>query len=324
MKPFKLILVFLLAIFFGCKNATSKKKEKVLEKPKKAVLSKPVVSFTFDDGNTADLAGFPFEKWNNMILSHLEKENLKAVLFIAGRHKSNTKGQFLLKSWNDQGHKIANHSFSHLNFNSKKNTSEIFEDELIKTDLMISKFSNHTKLFRFPYLKEGQNQAKVDSIRNMLNKHNYQNGYVTIDASDWYVDRRLIRKIKKVGLENIDIDTFRDFYVQHILERAKYYEKLSYELNGRHINHTLLLHHNLTSALFLGDLIKEFKEQGWAVIDADKAFQDEIFQNIPKSNFAGESLIYSRAKQSGKYDHVLRYPAEDSRYEKDKMDKLGL
>ncbi|MDY8135414.1 polysaccharide deacetylase family protein [Aquimarina sp. 2201CG5-10] len=298
--------------------------EKALEKPQKVVLSKPLVSFTFDDGNTSNLAGFQFEEWNKMILSHLENENLKAVFFITGWNKSNTKGQFLLKSWNDNGHKIANHSFSHPNFNSEKNTSQVFENELIKTDSIISKLSNRTKLFRFPYLKEGQNQAKVDNIRNILSKHNYLNGYVTIDASDWYIDQRLIRKIKEVGFENVEIDKFKDFYVQHIFERANYYEKLSYEMNGRHVNHTLLLHHNLTSALFLDDLIKKFKEQGWEIIDADNAFQDEIFKSIPKSNFAGESLIYSMAKQSGKHDHLLRYPAEDGQYEKGKMDKLGL
>ena len=39
---------------------------------------------------------------------------------------------------------------------------------------------------------------------------------------------------------------------------------------------------------------------------------------------AGESLIWVLAKQSGKYDSMLRYPAEDERYEKEKMDALGL
>lgn len=324
MKSILLILILLLSIFFGCKNVTSEKREKAPEKTEKVALSKPAVSFTFDDGNTSNIADFQFEKWNNMILSHLERENLKAVFFVTGKNKSNAKGQFLLKSWNNNGHKIANHSFSHPNFSAPKNNSQTFEKELIKTDLIISKLSNHTKLFRFPYLKEGQNQAKVDSIRSILNKHNYLNGYVTIDASDWYVDQRLIKRIKEVGLNKVEIDKFKDFYLQHILDRANYYEELSYEMNGRHINHTLLLHHNLTSALFLGDLIKKFKEQGWEVIDAEKAFQDDIFKNIPKSNFAGESLIYSMAKQSGKYNHLLRYPAEDSRYEKDKMDTLGL
>jgi hypothetical protein len=173
-------------------------------------------------------------------------------------------------------------------------------------------------------LKEGQNPSKVDSIRNILANNDYLNGYVTIDASDWYVDQRLIGRIKEVGIEKTEIARFKDFYVQHIMERANYYEKLSNELNNRHINHTLLLHHNLTSALFLGDLINKFKEEGWELIDADKAYQGKIFEKIPDPNFAGESLIWSMAKQSGKYDRSLRYPAEDSRYEKKKMDELGL
>ena len=324
MKRIQTTILLLLTVAIGCKNSTSDKTEKLSENLEKVIETKPSVSFTFDDGNTSNLAGFGFEEWNKMILSHLEKENLKAVFFVTGKNKSDKKGQFLLKSWNDNGHKIANHSFSHPNFNSEKNNSNIFEKELKRTDIIISKFSNSIKLFRFPYLKEGQNQAKVDSIRSILDANNYLNGYVTIDASDWFIDQRLIDRIKEVGFENTETDKFKDFYIEHIIERASYYEKLSYEINDRHINHTLLLHHNLASALFLGDLIEKFKEKGWEVTNADKAYQDQIFDNIPKSDFAGESLIYSLAKQSGKYQESLRFPAEDSRYEKDKMNKLGL
>lgn len=41
-------------------------------------------------------------------------------------------------------------------------------------------------------------------------------------------------------------------------------------------------------------------------------------------NPAGESLIWSLAKESGKYEDELRYPAEDSRYEIPKMKELGI
>lgn len=327
MNQIRPIFLFLLVIFFGCKDSKSTKTEqteKQVEKTEKIPVTKPTVSFTFDDGNTSNLAGFQFEEWNKMILSNLENENLKSVFFVTGKNKSDKKGQFLLKSWNDNGHKIANHSFSHPYFNSEKNDSYLFESELNKTDSIISNLSNVVKLFRFPYLKEGQNPSKVDSIRNILANNDYKNGYVTIDASDWYIDQRLITRIKEVGIEKTEIDVFRDFYVQHIMERANYYEKLSMELNGRHINHTLLLHHNLTSALFLDDLINKFKEEGWELIDADKAYEDKIFKKIPDPNFAGESLIYSMAKQSGKYGKSLRYPAEDGRYEKTRMNELGL
>lgn len=311
-------------VLLGCKPSSEKKSEQLPIAGDENENARPTVSFTFDDGSTSDIAGFAFKDWNQMILSHLEKEDLNAVFFVTGVNKRDEKGTFLLKSWNDKGHNIANHTFSHPNFNAETNSSELFEWELLQTDSIISKFGNSIRLFRFPYLKEGQHPAKVDSIRNVLAKHNYSNGYVTIDASDWYVNHRLINRIKEVGLEHTDLDKFRDFYVAHILDRADYYEKLSYEINQRHIDHTLLLHHNLTSALFLGDLITAFKKKGWAVVDAESAFQDKIFQEVPGPEFAGESLIYSLAKQTGKYDQILRYPAEDSRYEKDRMDELGL
>lgn len=316
-----LVLLLLLTVFFGCKNSTNQKTARITE-PK--TTAKPTVSFTFDDGITYGIAGFNLAEWNEMILSHLEKENIQAVFFVTGENKLDTKGQFLLKSWNDKGHKIANHSFTHPNFNSEKNSSLLFEEELLKTDSVISKFSNGIKLFRFPYLKEGGNKLKVDSIRNLLAENNYLNGYVTIDASDWYINQRLIDRIKEKGFDKAEINRFKDFYLQHLMERANYYEKLSFAMNQKHIDHTLLLHHNLTSALFLGDLIEKFKSEGWNVISAANAYQDEVFNEIPQPEFAGESLIWSKAKQSGAFETSLRYPAEDSRYEKKKMDILGL
>jgi hypothetical protein len=45
---------------------------------------------------------------------------------------------------------------------------------------------------------------------------------------------------------------------------------------------------------------------------------------MPKIVPAGESLIWALAKETGKFDKVLRYPGEDSEYENAKMDKLGL
>jgi hypothetical protein len=169
-------------------------------------------------------------------------------------------------------------------------------------------------------LKEGDTAEKVEMFRALLKKNNYKNGYVTIDASDWYIDSRLRSRLKENP--SADISGFRQFYLDHMYNKALYYEDLAYKLTGRHIHHTLLLHHNLTSALFLGDLIALFKEKGWNITDADKAFADEIFQQTP--GYAGESIIWALAKASGKYENMIRYPAEDSQYEKEKMDNLGL
>jgi peptidoglycan/xylan/chitin deacetylase (PgdA/CDA1 family) len=270
--------------------------------------AQPTISFTFDDGNTNDMPGYTFEQWNGKILQHLDDAGLKAIFFVMGSNKTDDKGKQLLNSWNARGHNIANHTFSHKNYNSSQTTFETFRRELLITDSIIKPYSNYIPMFRFPYLKEGNTKEKIESFRIFLKEQSYRNGHVTIDASDWYVDSRLLKKLRE----------------NHIYERAMYYEELAYKLTGRHIKHTLLLHHNLVSALFLGDLIKMFKAKGWNTVNATDAYTDAIYTATPSVVPAGESLIWSLAKENGSYESILRYPAEDSRYEEGKMNALGL
>jgi hypothetical protein len=284
--------------------------------------AQPYISFTFDDGTTIDMPGYPFEVWNNMILDHLDDAGVKAIFFVKGSNKTDAKGRFLLKSWNDRGEKIANHTFSHPDYNDKDETFEKFKNELLQNDSIINQLSNYIRLFRFPYLKEGDTREKVDQFREFMKTQGYRNGSVTIDASDWYICGRLLERLKENP--NADIDGYRSFYLEHLYNRATFYEDLAVQLTGRHIHHTMLLHHNLTSALFLGDLIKMFREKGWTITNAEDAYKDEIFRSEPRYIPAGESLIWALAKDTGKYDTILRYPGEDGDYEKDRMDKLGL
>jgi len=286
------------------------------------VNAQPYISFTFDDGITTNMPGYPFEQWNKMILDNLESAGVKAVFFVKGSNKTDAKGQFLLNSWNDRGQRIGNHTYSHPNYNDKDETFEKFRNELLRNDSIINKLSNYIKLFRFPYLKEGETREKVDQFRAFMKEQGYSNGNVTIDASDWYINGRLLKRLNEDP--KADIEGYRNFYLEHLFNRASFYEDLAVQLTGRHIHHTILLHHNLTSALFLGDLIKMFRAKGWEVIDAEEAYKDEIFKIEPEYLPAGESLIWALAKESGKYESILRYPAEDGDYEKDRMDRLGL
>jgi len=283
-------------------------------------MAQPTVSFTFDDGSTADRPGYAFETWNQLILDHLETANLTAAFFVTGQNKTSKKGQYLLKSWADAGHLIGNHTFTHPNYSKEENGPALFKEELIKTDNIIAAYSTYTKRFRFPYLKEGNSPEKVAAYRQILDAQGYKNGYVTIDASDWYIDSRLVTRLK--ADPNADIEAFKQYYIAHLYERAQFYEELSYKINKRHVKHTLLLHHNLASALFLDDLIAHFKAKGWTIVSAKEAFQDPIYALRP--SYAGESLIYALARDAKTFDHLLRIPPEDSQFEKEKMDALGL
>lgn len=283
---------------------------------------KPKISFTFDDGKTNDIGHYKLEIWNQMLLNNLKAHHLKAILFSTGSNKSTEKGKYILSSWNNSGHFIANHTFNHLNFNSKNTSLETFKRDLIQNDSLIRMYSNYLPYFRFPYLKEGDTKEKIEGFRAFLREQGYKNGHVSIDASDWYIDSRLVNRLNEDPKS--DISGYREFYINHLFHRALFYDSLAYQLTGRQINHVLLLHHNLAAALFLDHLIQYFKDQGWEVIDADRAYEDTIYNEVPGNIPAGESIIWALAKQSGKFEKVLRYPAEDQVYEKALMDKLGL
>jgi peptidoglycan/xylan/chitin deacetylase (PgdA/CDA1 family) len=282
----------------------------------------PTLCLTFDDGSIDDAPGYTSERWNEMLLRRLREANVQAVFFVKGAAVDNAKGREVLKTWDAAGHLIANHTYSHWFFNSSKLTLNDFIADVVKNDSLIRGYSNYTKLFRFPYLKEGNTPEKRDGFRQFLKEHTYRNGYVTIDASDWYVNSRLLAALKKDS--TADIAPYRDYYLQHIYDRALYYNDLSKKLTGRQIQHSLLLHHNPAAALFMGDLIAMFKEKGWNVVNASDAYKDEIYKNEPNILPAGESLIWAMAKESGKFENVLRYPAEDGSYQKAEMDSLGL
>jgi peptidoglycan/xylan/chitin deacetylase (PgdA/CDA1 family) len=283
---------------------------------------KPKIAFTFDDGRTDDMGGYPLKIWNEMLLHNLQKHKLRAILFSSGANKTTPKGKYVLTSWNDSGHLIANHTFSHISFNNKNTSLEVFKNELLKNDSIIKHYSNYYRYFRFPYLKEGNTKEKIDGFRDFMKQQGYKNGHVSIDASDWYIANRLVARLNKDP--KADISGFREYYKQHLLNRAMFYDSLAYALTNRRINHVILLHHNLAAALFLDDLIKHFEANGWEIMDADKAYEDKIYAEIPGNIPAGESLVWALARQSGRFEKVLRYPAEDGEYEKERMDKLGL
>ena len=198
-----------------------------------------------------------------------------------------------------------------------------FMNDIMKCDSLINQFKNYTRLLRFPFLKEGNTLGKRDSLRGFMKQNNYQNGYVSIDASDWYIDKRMTEYLQKKS-EFVILGKYKDFYQSHIMSRAMFYDSLSTELTGRKIKHVLLLHHLLINALFLDDLIKMFIQSGWKIINIDDAYHDKFYSTWADIVPCGESLVWAKAKESGKYENVLRYPAEDSDYEKAAMDSLGL
>jgi peptidoglycan-N-acetylglucosamine deacetylase len=284
------------------------------------IFPSPKICFTLDDPNTNTTPLLSWEQRNERILNILKKHNLKIALFVCGKRIDNENGMKLLSMWDSENHLICNHTYSHYYYNSSKAVKEQYWADILKDDSLINGYKNYTKLFRYPFLKEGATKENRDYIRNNLKMKKYRIGYVSIDASDWYIDEQMIKALKTDT--NTNINPYKDYYLQHLLDRARYYNNLALKLTGREIKHTLLLHHSLLNALFLDSVINAFKNNGWEIIDADEAYKDEIYNEEPDNIPSGESIIWALAKQSGKFERELRYPAEDAEYEEKSLNEF--
>jgi peptidoglycan/xylan/chitin deacetylase (PgdA/CDA1 family) len=246
--------------------------------------------------------------------------DLKAALFVVGRNVDNAIGREIVQSWNDAGHLIANHTYSHTLYT--RCSYDQFTNDLLRNEKLVSSYSHFAKLFRFPALKEGETADKRDCMRSFLAEHGYRNGHVTIDASDWYYDRRLRERLaREPGFE---VTRYRQPYLDHMWDRSLAYEAAARKLLGRSPSHTVLVHYNLLNALFLADLLDLYRNKGWQLVDAEEAYRDPLFSRAPKTLPAGESLIWALTREAGASDPLLRYPAEDESYEKSKLDRLRL
>ena len=282
----------------------------------------PQFSITMDDFNWQNAVKLTGAERNASILDTLQKNSIKAALFVIGRNIDSDEGKQLLSPWDKAGHLIGNHTYSHRSYSAPETVVADYLQDILRAEELLKPFPRFQKYFRFPALREGETAEKRDTMRAFLGEHGYRIGHVTIDNSDWAIDQRLTARLKKDP--NADVKPYRDFYLEHMWARAEYYDTLARRVLNRPVKHTVLVHFNLLNGLFLNDVIAMLKSKGWQPIDAGEAFTDPVFSAMPKVLPAGQSIVWSLAKEKGTIAKSLRYPAEDGDYENARMNKLGL
>ena len=280
------------------------------------------IAITIDDPHCESGAYLEPLQRDQKIREALKEKSLQACLFVCARRIMNESGSKLLSAWSSERHLLGNHTFSHLNLNSENTSIKEYAEDIARCHEVIKSFPTFTNLFRYPFLKGGNTISKRNEILTILKKYGYRQGYVSIDASDWCIDQRLEAALKLKS--DVQLTPYKDFYLSHMRERAIFYNSLALAVFDRPINHTLLIHHNLLNALFLKDLLEHFIELGWELINAEEAYKDPVYNNIPDIVPFGESIIWAEAKKQGHHNHLLRYPAEDESYERSKMDAMRL
>jgi peptidoglycan-N-acetylglucosamine deacetylase len=283
--------------------------------------ARPQLALTLDDPTLSLGSVLKWQEANSRILKAISEKNVRAALFVCGMRVDEADGTKLLTAWDQAGHPICNHSYSHKFYGPQTSYAD-FAVDFLKNEKVIAPYRHRAALFRYPFLKEGDTADKRDHFRALLKERGYRVGHVTIDASDWYVSQRFVDRLAKQP--NAPIAPYRDYLIAHLLDRAAFYRQLALDVIGRDIRHTLLMHFNPLNAFVLPEVMNAFETAGWQWIDASLAFEDPMFRSQPKTLPAGESLVWALAKETGRFEGRLRYPGEDDVYEKAKMDAFGL
>lgn len=132
-------------------------------------------------------------------------------------------------------------------------------------------------------------------MRKFLRQQGYRNGYVTLDTSDWRLNEKLTEVLAKNPQANVE--PIRLAYLSHIRQRALAYRELAQRLQGRDIPQVLLLHHNLINAMWLDDVIRQFKEMGWTITTPAQAYADPVYRFMPERS--GGSLLLAMGRSLG-------------------------
>lgn len=207
----------------------------------------------------------------------------------------------ILKEWKNNGYLLGNHTFLH-NDLAKVSTQDYIQDIEKNESTLIDFVHNisELKIFRYPYLMEGNSLEKRYDIRSYFVKRNYKIAQVTIDSEDWSYNEAYIR-CRNENLEK-EAQQLIDNYIEHIFHVLTYSDKLAHYIYGenRKIPHILLIHYNALNAFSLPSLLDKMKKYNIKFVSSLTTINDPIFkEDFPLEMKAGIPF-YEQMRRSRK------------------------
>lgn len=255
------------------------------------------IALTFDDTPRGVGAFFTMEERSKRLVAALRKARVEQAAFFVNPGKVQTPAdEAVVDRYVRAGHVIANHSFSHPHLNQLAVADYLADID--KAEAWLKPRHGYRPWFRFPFLDEGgKDKIKRDAVRAGLAARGLTNGYVTAEGSDWNIEQRTI-DAKRAG-KTIDMAGLRDLYVETHVQAADFADALMIKTIGRSPPHVMLLHETDIAALYIADLVKALRADGWEIVTADVAYSDPLKSAAPDVPSANGSLTELLAWEKG-------------------------
>ncbi|WP_242447589.1 polysaccharide deacetylase family protein [Aurantiacibacter aquimixticola] len=233
------------------------------------------IALTFDDVPRGAGAFLPVKDRADMLRQGLRDAGVEQAAFFInpGKLAENPERAADIMAYMADGHVMANHTSTHPSLRDL--TVPQFLAEIDAAEEWLVQLDNHRPWFRYPFLNEGGGDAaKRDGVRDGLAERGLRNGYVTVDASDWFYEANSLAAQR--ARYTIDMDALCDLFVESHVEAADFFDRLAIDAIGRSPAHVMLLHEADVTVMFLGDLVEALQADGWTIIPADEAYDDAL------------------------------------------------
>jgi len=253
------------------------------------------IAITFDDAPMPSSGLFSGEERTKKIIESLKESGVSDALFFITTKHITKASEGRLKTYTDAGFHLANHSHDHISAN--KNDLTTFIKDFEQANKILKNKKNFLPFYRFPYLHHGNTAKKRDQIRAHLKASDYQQGYVTVDNYEWYLNSKLQQALREG--KKVDYEALKQVYLTTLIDGIEFYDNIAIKTLERSPKHVLLLHENDISALFVGDLIANLQKKGWEIISPQKAYTDPIASELPDVLFNGQGRVAAIANAQG-------------------------
>lgn len=182
----------------------------------------------------------------------------------------------VLPAWRAAGYPLGNHTWSHLNLNTR--TAADFETEVLEDEpiLKAQMGKGDWRWLRYPYLSEGDTLAKKVEVRRFLAKHGYRIADVTMSFGDYAYNDPYARCAAKG--DQAAIAGLEKAYLEGVEQSIAASRRLSKAVYGRDIPYVLLMHIGAFDARMLPKVLEIYRAHGFRFVTLKQAERDPFYR----------------------------------------------
>ncbi len=208
----------------------------------------------------------------------LAHEAVEAVMFMtAGFGADRPEGLALAQAWAAAGHRLANHTVSHLDLHDPAVTLERYLAEVDACEALGRTLPNWRRWFRATYLNAGRDEAQRGALRQALAVRGYVLAEVDLDSRDWQFAGPLQAQL--LGTPDAQapaVQALRERFLRQLGERtAALAAAARAEAGGAAVAprpRVLLVHDQLPMALWLPEVLALMRRHGFGFVAPESAW----------------------------------------------------